>query len=351
MKVLVTGGAGYIGSAVTGQLVEKGQDVVVIDNLQTGHREAVHPGALFVRGDLASTTVLDLLFAEHRFDSVMHFASNTLVGESMEEPFLYLGDNVRNAGNLIQTAARHGVKRFVLSSTANLFDRPERIPISEEERIVPGSPYGESKAMIERMLHWADRIWGMKYACLRYFNAAGALPSGERGEDHTPENHIIPIVLQVALGQRDHVVVFGGDYPTPDGTCVRDYIHVLDLADAHLLALDGLDGGSRAYNLGNGRGFSVLEVIEAARQITGRPIPVVMGERRPGDPAILIADSSKIKRELGWSPKHDDLHDIVRTAWNWHRTHPEGYLTTPPALAEAIAGDGVAMPMAGHPAA
>ena len=325
MRVLVTGGAGYIGSIVTHELVREGQEVVVFDNLQTGHREAVHPAAAFVQGDLADASLVDRLFAENPFDAVMHFASNTLVGESMEEPFLYLGDNVTNAVNLLRSATAHEVRRFVLSSTANLFDQPDRIPISESERIVPGSPYGESKHLIERMLLWADRIYGMHYACLRYFNAAGALPSGERGEDHRLENHLIPLVLQVAMDHRDHIQIFGNDYPTADGTCVRDYIHVLDLAQAHLLALKALDSGSRIYNLGNGAGFSVREVIEVARDVTGKSIPAVVGPRRPGDPATLIADSTLIRNELGWQPRFHSLRDIVSTAWDWHRTHPQGY--------------------------
>lgn len=328
MKILVTGGAGYIGSIVTHQLIQQGEEVTVFDNLQKGHREAVPSGARFVQGNLADAATVDRLFAEGSFGAVMHFASNTLVGESMEQPFLYLGDNVTNAVNLLRAAARHRVGNFVLSSTANLFDQPERVPISEVERIVPGSPYGESKHIIERMLYWADRVMGMRYASLRYFNAAGALPSGQRGEDHRPENHLIPIVLQVALGQRDQVQIFGTDYPTPDGTCVRDYIHVLDLAEAHILALQALDEGSRTYNLGNGAGFSVREVIDTARQVTGRPIPVTEGPRRPGDPAVLIADSTSIRRELGWTPKYRSLGAIVETAWAWHSTHPDGYGTS-----------------------
>lgn len=328
MKVLVTGGAGYIGSIVTDQLVRRGDEVVVLDNLQTGHREAVHPDALFVLGDLAFVVGLQRLFARHAFDAVMHFASNTLVGESMQRPFLYLGDNVTNAVNLLRFASYYGVRRFVLSSTANLFDQPERIPISEDERIVPGSPYGESKYLIERMLLWADRVLGIRYACLRYFNAAGAQPDGKRGEDHTPEHHLIPIVLQVALGQRKSVEIFGTDYPTPDGTCVRDYVHVLDLAQAHILALEALDEGSRVYNLGNGHGFTVRQVIETARDVTGHPIPVVEGPRRSGDPATLIADSTRIRCELGWTPMYSELRDIIQTAWDWHREHPLGYRST-----------------------
>lgn len=323
MKILVTGGAGYIGSIVVEQLVQAGESVVVFDNLSVGHRAAVHPQAAFVQGDLSDARAVRALFAEHRPEAVMHFASKTLVGESMEQPFLYLGENVICGSNLIQAAAESGVKRFILSSTANLFDQPERIPISETERIVPGSPYGESKFILERMLYWMDRLYGMHYACLRYFNAAGA--SVERGEDHDPEFHLIPIVLGVALGKRQKVTIFGDDYPTRDGTCIRDYIHVLDLAQAHILALAALENGSRTYNLGNGQGFTIWEVIQAAREITGHPIPAETGPRRPGDPAVLIASSETIRKALGWTPQYPELHKIIETAWAWHKSHPNGY--------------------------
>jgi UDP-glucose 4-epimerase len=299
-------------------------EVVVLDNLSQGHRAAVHPQAVFVEGDLADRPGLDQLMADHRPEGIMHFASNTLVGESVEKPFLYLGDNVRNGLNLLESAVEHGVQRFVLSSTANLFDRPERIPIAAGETIVPGSPYGESKFILERLLHWMDQLYGLRYAALRYFNACGAA-SPNLGEDHDPETHLIPLVLQVALGQREKIVIYGDDYATPDGTCVRDYIHVLDLAQAHILALHVLDGGSRVYNLGHGQGFSVQEVIAMARQVTGHPIPAEIGPRRPGDPATLIADSTQIQQELGWQPAHSDLRNILETAWAWHRKHPYGY--------------------------
>jgi UDP-glucose 4-epimerase len=323
MKILVTGGAGYIGSIVVEQLVEAGESVVVFDNLYQGHRTAVHPDATFVEGDLADRPTVDALFAEHQPEAVMHFASHTLVGESMEKPFLYLGENVTNGLNLLQSAVQHGTRRFILSSTANLFDDPERMPIDEKERIVPGSPYGESKNILERFLYWLDRVHDFRYAALRYFNAAGA--SVERGEDHDPEFHLIPIVLGVALGKRENVTIFGDDYPTRDGTCVRDYIHVIDLAQAHILALRALDQGSRVYNLGNGQGFTVKEVIETAREITGHPIPAKIGARRPGDPATLIASSDTIRRELGWEPQYPNLHDIIHSAWKWHQAHPNGY--------------------------
>jgi len=323
MKILVTGGAGYIGSVVVEQLIQAGESVIVFDNLYQGHRAAVHPDAIFVEGDLADRAAVDALLSQHRPEAIMHFASHTLVGESMQSPFLYLGENVTNGLNLLQSAVGHGVRRFILSSTANLFDDPERMPIDERERIVPGSPYGESKHLLERMLYWLDRIYDFRYAALRYFNAAGA--SAERGEDHDPELHLIPIVLGVALGKRDKVTIFGDDYPTRDGTCVRDYIHVIDLAQAHILALRALDRGSRVYNLGNGQGFTVKEVIETARKITGHPVPAEIGARRPGDPAVLIASSDRIQRELEWKPQYPDVHDIIETAWKWHQAYPNGY--------------------------
>ncbi len=323
MKVLVTGGAGYIGSVTVEQLIAAGEEVVVFDNLFQGHREAVHPKAIFVQGDLGDKAAIDAVMEAHRPDGIMHFASYTLVGESMERPFLYLRDNVVNGLNLIQSAVEHGVRRFILSSTANLFDDPASMPIAEDERIVPGSPYGESKHILERYLHWMDRIYDFRYACLRYFNACGA--SAERGEDHTPETHLIPLVLQVALGQRDKITIFGDDYETPDGTCVRDYIHVVDLAQAHILALGDLDKGSRKYNLGNGRGYSIKQVIETARDVTGHDIPAVIGPRRPGDPDILIASSESINHDLNWRPQYPQLKDIIQTAWDWHVAHPQGY--------------------------
>jgi UDP-glucose 4-epimerase len=330
MKVLVTGGAGYIGSHVTDLMVTRGYDVVVFDNLYTGHAEAVHKDALFVKGDLLDKPAVDKVFAEHQFEGILHFASHTLVGESMEKPWLYLRDNAVAASYLLEAAAQQGVKRFILSSTANLFDDQARLPIVAEERIVPGSPYGESKYIIERYLYWMDRIYGMASCCLRYFNASGAHPLGHIGEDHTPEFHLIPIILQVALGQRDKLTIFGNDYPTEDGTCVRDYVHVIDLAEAHILAFEALaDGKSRKYNLGNGKGYSIMQVLQAAREITGQDIPAEVSGRRTGDPATLIADTTRIKQELGWQPEFGDLHQIIQMAWNWHKSHPQGYATRP----------------------
>lgn len=323
MHILVTGGAGYIGSVVVEELIRQGEEVTVLDNLIQGHRQALHPEAEFILGDLADRQALQDLFASHGFGAVMHFASHLRVGESMEKPFMYLGENVTNGLNLLETMVDHGVGRFILSSTAALFGQPERIPIDEGERIVPGSPYGESKNILERVLRWLDELHGLRYAALRYFNAAGA--TSVRGEDHRPESHLVPLVLQVALGQRENIQIYGTDYATRDGTCVRDYIHVLDLAQAHILALRALDEGSRTYNLGNGEGYTVLEVIEMAREVTGHPIPAVAGPRRRGDLPALIAGSDKIRQELGWQPNSPELRDIVQSAWDWHQTHPEGY--------------------------
>jgi UDP-glucose 4-epimerase len=325
MKILVTGGAGYIGSITAAELLAAGHDVVVFDNLYQGHRQAVPEGAAFVQGNLLDLDAVARLFAEHRgIDGIMHFASYTLVGESMQQPLKYLRDNLVAGANLLEHAVQNGVGRFILSSTANLFGDPARVPIEPDDRIDPGSPYGDSKLFLERTLHWFEQIYGMRHACLRYFNAAGDTP--ERGEDHDPETHLIPIVLQVALGQREKLTIFGDDYPTPDGTCIRDYVHVQDLAQAHILAMEALDRiGSRKYNLGTGSGFSNKEVVEAARRVTGHPIPYEIGPRRPGDPAVLIASSAKIRAELGWAPKYETIDQIIGSAWEWHRTHPRGY--------------------------
>ena len=323
MKILVTGGAGYVGSIAVENLVAAGEEVTVFDNLYQGHRAAVHPDAAFIEGDLANEPLIRSVIEDLRPDAIMHFASFTLVGESMADPFKYVGDNVVNGLNLLRAAVDNGVGKFILSSTANLFDDPERMPIDERERIVPGSPYGESKYMLERILYWLDRTDRMRYGALRYFNASGARP--ERGEDHTPDMHLIPIVLQVAQGKREKITLFGGDYATPDGTCVRDYVHVTDLAQAHILTLRALDQGSRTYNLGNGAGFSNKQVVETAREVTGHPIPFDIGPRRAGDPAILIASSEKIRSELGWKPQYPDLKSIIESAWHWHSTHPTGY--------------------------
>ncbi len=323
MKVLVTGGAGYIGSVTVEQLVEAGNQVAVFDNLSQGHRAAVHEDAEFIVGDLASRDDVDSAVSGFEPDAVMHFAAKSLVGESMQSPFLYLGDNVRNGLNLLESVVEYGIQKFILSSTANLFDDPETIPIGEKEHIIPGSPYGESKHILERMLHWLDRTGKLRFAALRYFNAAGA--TKYRGEDHNPETHLIPLVLQVALGQRKKVKIFGNDYATPDGTCIRDYIHVADLAQAHRLALDAIDHTSHVYNLGNGLGFSVQQVLDAAREITGHPIPSEVVGRRSGDVATLVAASDKVRADLGWKPKHPEILEIIESAWKWHSDHPHGY--------------------------
>ncbi len=324
MKVLVTGGAGYIGSVAVEALIASGHEVAVLDNLYMGHRAAVGPEVPFFEVNLNDRAGVDGMMKAFSPDSIMHFAAYSLVGESVENPFKYLGENVSNAINLIDSGIQHGVKRFIFSSTANLFDEPETIPISEREKIVPGSPYGESKFFVERLLHWAHRTKGLRYACLRYFNAAGC--TAVKGEDHDPETHLIPLVIQVALGQRASIKIFGDDYPTPDGTCVRDYIHVEDLAAAHILALEALkEKEVLHYNLGNGSGFSVKEVVETVREVTGHAIPAEITPRRAGDPATLIADSRRIREELGWNPKYPDLRSIVQSAWDWHVAHPEGY--------------------------
>ena len=323
MKILVTGGAGYIGSVTTEMLVMSGHAVTVFDNLSQGHRAAVHPDAEFVQGDICDPDAVNAVFEKRSFEAVVHFASRTLVGESMQRPLLYLGENVIHGIHLFECMIRHRVDRFLFSSTANLFDEPQEIPITEQEQIVPGSPYGESKFILERILHWLDRTCDLRFASLRYFNAAGA--SERCGEQHDPETHLIPLVLEVAQGKRDKIMVFGDDYPTSDGTCVRDYVHITDLAQAHILALEALGEGSCTYHLGNGQGFSVQEVIETAREITGHPIPAEIAPRRPGDPPILVASSEKIRTELGWNPQYPHLKDIVASAWHWHQTHPTGY--------------------------
>ena len=323
MKVLVTGGAGYIGSVTSEVLLSRGHDVVVFDNLSQGHRAAVPAAAEWVEGDLSSSQEIREAIGQHRPDAVMHFAARSLVGESMDKPFVYLRDNVVSGLNLLDACVAGGVERFILSSTANLFGTPTSAVIDEQAPIAPGSPYGESKWALERALGWLSQTKNLRFASLRYFNAAGA--SDERGEHHTPETHLIPLVLQVAAGLRQHITIFGDDYDTPDGTCIRDYIHVLDLAEAHILALHALDQGNRVYNLGNGEGFSVRQVIETARAVTGASIREQMGPRRAGDPARLVASSDRIRDELGWVPRFPDLEQIIDSAWRWHQQHPDGY--------------------------
>lgn len=326
MAILVTGGAGYIGSHTVAELLSKEEEVVVVDNLQQGHREAVLGGKLYM-GDIRDAEFLDTVFKENDIDAVIHFAANSLVGESMQKPGKYYHNNVYGTLCLLEKMNEYGVKKIVFSSTAATYGEPENIPILETDRTLPTNTYGETKLAMEKMMHWFDTAHGIKYVSLRYFNAAGAHEGGQIGEDHSPETHLVPIILQVALGQRPHISIFGDDYATPDGTCIRDYIHVTDLADAHILAVEKLrrGGESSIYNLGNGRGFSVKEVIEIAREVTGHPIPAVMEARRAGDPAILVASSERTKAELSWKPKRDILTQIIASAWNWHRNHPNGY--------------------------
>jgi UDP-glucose 4-epimerase len=327
MKLLVTGGAGYIGSVVTAELIRAGHDVTVFDNLSKGHCAAVTSGARLIRGDISDRAALTSVFQSSAFDGVLHFAAFIEAGESMQLPEKYFRNNTANALTLLETALEFKVPRFVFSSTAALYGNPERTPIQEDDALHPTNAYGQSKLLVEQMLEWFHRIHGLRYASLRYFNAAGA--NENLGEDHHPETHLIPLVLQVALGQRGNVSIFGNDYPTPDGTCVRDYIHVSDLASAHVLALEALgkqlEPERLIYNLGNGRGFSVREVIEAARHVTGHPIPAIETPRRTGDPAILVASSEKIKCELNWQPQNAELEAIIASAWEWRRRHPVGY--------------------------
>ena len=325
MRTLVTGGAGYVGSHTVLALIDARHEVVVFDNLRQGHRQAVPAGVALIEADLADGARLEAVLADGPWDAVFHFAALSLVGESMADPFLYFRENAVLGMRLVEACVRQGIPRFVLSSTAALFGAPQRIPIDESEAVDPGSPYGESKLMIERALHWAGRIHGLRSACLRYFNAAGADPAGRAGEDHTPETHLIPLVIDAALGRRPEIAVFGTDYPTPDGTCIRDYIHVSDLASAHLRALGQLDAQSVTYNLGNGAGHSVLEVIAAVERVGGRRVPVRLAPRRPGDPAELVAASGKLRAETGWVPLHASLDEIVGTAWEWRERHPHGY--------------------------
>lgn len=323
MNILVTGGAGYIGSATADALLKAGHDVTVYDSLITGHRAAVPDGAAFIQADLSDSHALAETLTKQSFDSVMHFAAFIEAGDSMKDPGRFYKNNFTNSITLMETAVRAGVKRFLLSSTAAIFKSSDE-PLSEESPIGPTNVYGHTKLLVEQALDWYRQIHGLHFAALRYFNACGALP--DRGEAHQPESHLIPLVLRVPLGESDSTNIYGTDYPTPDGTCIRDYIHITDLVSAHLLALDGLrDRDSLIYNLGSGNGYSVREVIETARRVTGHPIPAIELARRPGDSARLVASSEKIKRELGWKPEHDSLEEIIASAWNWHQSHPNGY--------------------------
>lgn len=325
MKVLVTGGAGYIGSVAAEELLKAGHEVVVFDNLSRGHREAVPSGAAFVYGDLLRPDTIERCLRENPgIEGAMHFAAYALVPESMRDPGMYFHNNVAGSQNLMDALVRHGIQRLIFSSTCATYGVPEVVPMTEETPNAPINAYGESKLMVERMLRWYAEIHGLGFTALRYFNACGA--TADRGEDHEPETHMIPIVLQVALGKREFVPITGDDYPTRDGTGVRDYIHVVDLASAHIAALLALQPADRRiYNLGTGTGVSVREIIEAARDVTGHPIPARTAPRRPGDPPALVAAAGKANRELGWHPQHSDIHNILRTAWKWHQSHPAGY--------------------------
>lgn len=327
MAILVCGGAGYIGSHMVKELLDRKEEVIVVDNLQTGHREAVLEGAILYVGDLRDEKFLDTVFKQNKIDAVVHFAADSLVGESVIDPLKYYDNNVYGALSLLKVMHVNGVKKIVFSSTAATYGEAQNFPIQESDPTNPTNPYGETKLAIEKMLKWSEIAYDIHYVVLRYFNVAGAHIDGLLGEDHSPETHLIPIILQVALGKRDSISVFGNDYETPDGTCIRDYIHVTDLAQAHILALEKLhkQNQSGTYNLGNGAGFSVKEVIETARKLTGHSIPEVIAPRRSGDPARLVASSDKAKAELGWKPKYATLEEMIETAWKWFQEHPDGY--------------------------
>ncbi len=325
MKVLVVGGAGYIGSVTVEQLLQHGHEVVVLDNLSRGHKESVPTKAKFVQGDMGNSDDLNAIFAAEKIDAVMHFGAHSLVGESVAEPAIYFKNNITNGLTLLDTMLAHGVKKFVFSSTAAVYGEPDSSPITEDFSLAPTNPYGESKLAFEKVLKWYAKAYGLMYAALRYFNAAGATETV--GEDHHPETHLIPLVLQAARGERPHITIHGDDYATTDGTCVRDYIHVKDLADAHLRAVEYLKtpGQSSVFNLGSGKGFTVKQIIEAARKVTGKPIKAEIGPRRPGDPATLVASNKKIQEELGWKPQLGEIDTIIGDAWKWHQKHPQGY--------------------------
>jgi len=323
VRVLVVGGAGYIGSVTVAELLSAGHEVVVFDSLVTGHAEAVSPGAELVVGDLADRDLLDDVFGRRTFDGVVYYAGFIAAGESMRDPGKYFLNNVGHLINLLNTIVKHHVLRFVFSSSAGVYGEPDKTPIEEDAPLAPVNPYGESKAVAERLLRWYDSQCGLRYVSLRYFNAAGATEA--LGEDHRPETHLIPVVLEVAAGKMPSLEIYGTDYPTPDGTCIRDYVHVSDLAQAHSLALERTRKGSAVYNVGNGQGFSNGEVIETARRVTGHPIPVREAPRREGDAAVLVASATKVKEELGWEPRFPDLESIIESAWRWHQAHPTGY--------------------------
>ena len=327
MRILVLGGAGYIGSHTVYELVDAGHEVVIIDNLMTGFKEAVHLEAVFYEGDIRDKAFLDSVFEKEKIDGIIHFAASSQVGESMINPLKYYSNNLCGTEILLESMVEHGINKIVFSSTAATYGEPESIPILETDRTEPTNCYGETKLAMEKMFKWSSKAYDLRYVSLRYFNACGAHPNGKIGEAHNPETHLIPLILQVPNGQREDVKIFGDDYDTKDGTCVRDYIHVNDLAQAHILAMEYLEKGgeSNIFNLGNGVGFTVKEVIETARTVTNHAIPATIEARRAGDPSVLIASSDKAKQVLGWKPKYDDLETIIATAWTWHKNHPNGY--------------------------
>ncbi|HJV31289.1 MAG TPA: UDP-glucose 4-epimerase GalE [Bacillales bacterium] len=327
MSILVLGGAGYIGSHAVYQLIDKGYEVVVVDNLQTGHKKAVHPNARFYEGDIRHKEFLRTVFEKEEIEAVIHFAANSLVGESMEKPLVYFNNNVYGTQVLLEVMNEFNVKQIVFSSTAATYGEPEMVPITEEMPTNPTNTYGETKLTMEKIMKWCSIAYGMKFVSLRYFNVAGAREGGKIGEDHHPETHLIPLILQVPLGKREYITIFGEDYDTPDGTCIRDYIHVEDLISAHILAVEYLKNGgeNNIFNLGSNQGFSVKEMVETARKITGHPIPAQIGNRRAGDPSTLVASSEKAKAILGWNPTRTKIEKIIEDAWNWHRANPNGY--------------------------
>lgn len=327
MSILILGGAGYIGSHAVYQLIDQGEQVVVVDNLETGHKNAVHPKATFYHGDIRDITFLRDVFAKEPIDAVIHFAANSLVGESMENPLKYFDNNVYGTQVLLKVMAEYQVNKIVFSSTAATYGEPARVPITEEMATSPTNAYGETKLTMEKLMKWTEQAHGIRYVSLRYFNVAGARESAEIGEDHSPETHLVPIILETAIGKRENITIFGDDYNTEDGTCIRDYVHVEDLIEAHLLALNYLkrNGNSNIFNLGSNQGFSVKEMIEAARSVTGKEIPSKISGRRTGDPSVLIASSEKAKEVLGWNPSRTSIHKIIEDAWNWHANNPDGY--------------------------
>lgn len=327
MSYIVLGGAGYIGSHAVNKLIENNYDVIVVDNLQSGHEEAINSKAKFYKGDIRDKSFLSDVFKKENIDGVFHFAANSIVGESMKEPLMYFNNNVYGMQILLEVMNEHNVKKIVFSSTAATYGEPKQVPITEDMETCPTNTYGETKLTMEKMMKWCDKAYGMKYVALRYFNVAGAEDDGSIGEDHNPETHLIPIVLQTALGKRDHITIFGDDYDTEDGTCVRDYVHVVDLVEAHILAMKYLTHGgeSNTFNLGSSQGFSVKEIVETARKVTHKDIKAIIGERRAGDPSKLIASSDKARKMLGWNPIRTNIENIIKDAWLWHDTHKNGY--------------------------